>query len=132
MEYGSGARKTSPEKVRSNIFALLEIHGLTQEKAGRMCGMHGNYFTMLKGQKLVCFPRLDKLLLLCGALNVSIEDLLYKDYTAALDQKRMREIDADVERLKKERAKINDRILQRAKERRAREEAEGRKEDAKT
>lgn len=106
MEYGCGARKTSPEKVRSNIFALLEIHGLTQEKAGRLCGIHGNYFTMLKGQKLTCFPR--------------------------LDQKRMREIDADVERLKKERTKINDRILQRAKERRALEEAEGRKEDAKT
>lgn len=129
MEYGSGARKTSPEKVRDNIFALLEIHELTQEKAGRLCGMHGNYFTMLKSQKLTCFPRLDKLLLVCGALNVSIEDLLYKDYASARDQKRVREIDADVERLKKERTEISDRILQRARERRAQEEAEGRKAD---
>ena len=129
MEYGSGARKTSPDKVRENIFALLEINGLTQEKAGRMCGMHSSYFTMLKGQKLVCFPRLDKLLLLCGALNVSIEDLLYKDYTVALGQKRMREIDADVARMKKERERISERILKRVKERQAREEAEGRKED---
>ena len=130
MEYGSGARKTSPEKVRDNIFALLEIRGLTQEKCGKMCGMHGNYFTMLKSQKLTCFPRLDKLLLVCGALNVSIEDLLYKDYASARDQKRVREIDADVERLKRERTEISDRILQRARERRTQEEAEGRKADA--
>lgn len=131
MEYGSGARKTSPEKVRDNIFALLEIHELTQEKCGRMCGMHGNYFTMLKSQKLTCFPRLDKLLLVCGALNVSIEDLLYKDFEAARDQKRVREIEEDVKRLKKEQAEISDRLLRRARERRAQEEAEGRKADAK-
>ena len=130
MEYGSGARKTSPEKVRKNIFSLLELRGLTQEGAGRMCGMHGNYFTMLKGQKLVCFPRLDKLLLLCDALNVSIEDLLYKDYEAAKDQKRMREIEENVKALRKEQTEISDRLLRRARERQAREEAEGRKADA--
>lgn len=130
MEYGSGARKTSPEKVRDNIFALLEIHGLTQEKCGKMCGMHGNYFTMLKSQKLTCFPRLDKMLAICDALNVSIEDMLYKDFEAARDQKRVREIEEDVKRLKKEQAEISDRLLRRARERRAQEEAEGRKADA--
>lgn len=131
MEYGSGARKTSPKKVRTNIFALLEIHELSQHRAENLCGLSENYFSMLKKQDLTCFPRLDKMLAICDALNVSIEDILYKDFEAARDQKRVREIEEDVKRLKKEQAEISDRLVRRARERRDREEAEGRKADAK-
>lgn len=119
---GKGQRSTSPEKVKENIFALIRLKGLSEIETAKNASVNSTYFSSLKKQ--TNYPDLKKLLKICDALNAKIEDVLYKDWTAALDQAEVNEIDKEIARLKKRRDALTNAIVKRAKERAAAQEAE--------
>ena len=119
---GKGQRSNSPEKVKENIFALIRLKGLSEIKVAKNAGVGNTYFSALKKQN--GYHDLQKLLMVCDSLNVKIEDVLYKDYSAALDQAEVAAIDKEIARLKKRRDKLTDGIVKRAKARVAEQEKE--------
>lgn len=118
---GKGQRSTSPEKVKNNIFCLMRLKGLSEVESAKNAGVASGYFSWMK--KSTGYPDLQKLLNICDALNTPIEDVLYKDWTAALDQAEVNEIDKEIARLKKRRDALTNAIVKRAKERAAEQDA---------
>ena len=118
---GKGQRSTSPEKVKENIFCLIKLKGLSEANAAQRAGIAAGYFSAMK--KSDGYPDLPKLLKICDALNTPIEDVLYKEWRNALEQKEIASIDKEIARLKKKRDELTAGIVKRAKERAAAEDA---------
>ena len=108
-------RTTSPEKIKDNIFCLISLKGVSMLSVTNKAGLAHGYLNMLNSSK--GYPDLDKVLKLCEALEVPLEDLLYKDYRSALEAKEVREIDMQIARLRKRREDLTGGMLARAKER---------------
>lgn len=108
-------RQTSAEKVKDNIYCLIEMKGLSQHFVTTTAGISHGYLNMMLKAK--GYPDLQKLLQICDALEVKIEDLLYKDYRSALEQKEMHDIDVELARLQKLKKDLNENLIRRAKER---------------
>lgn len=119
---GKGQRSTSPEQVKNNIVALIRLKGITEAETAKKAGVACGYFSSMK--KAPNYPDLSKLLKICDALNAKIEDVIYKDFSAALDQAEVNEIDKEIARLKKRRDALTNAIVKRAKERAAAQDAE--------
>ena len=112
-------RETSPEKVAGNILALLKINGFTQRYAQRKCGFSTAFFSELKRRDSKHYPDTQNLLKLCDLFGIKIEEMLYVDYVSVADSKRIREIDAEFVKLKKERERLADGMIDRARKRQA-------------
>lgn len=112
-------RETSPEKVSGNILALLKINGFTQRYAQKKCGFSTAFFSELKRRDSKHYPDTQNLLKLCDLFGIKIEELLYVDYVSVADSKRIREIDAEFAKLKKERERLADGMIDRARKRQA-------------
>jgi len=119
---GKGQRSTSPEKVKENILCLIRLKGMTETGTAKKAGIAEGYFSAMK--QSVGYPDLSKLLKICEALNTPIEDVLYKDWRNAMEQKEIAEIDKEIVRLKKRREELSGKILKRTKERIAAQEKE--------
>lgn len=111
-------RETSPQKVRDNIFSLIKIRKVTRKEVQRACGFSNGFFVELSKDSRKHYPDTKNLLAICEYFGITIEELLYKDYQAAADSRRIQEIDAEVVRLKKERERITDGMIDRARKRR--------------
>ena len=112
-------RETSPEKVSGNILALLKINGFTQRYAQKKCGFSTAFFSELKRRDSKHYPDTQNLLKLCDLFGIKIEELLYVDYVSVADSKRIREIDEEFKQLKRERERITDGMIDRARKRAA-------------
>lgn len=108
-------RTTSPEKIKDNIFCLISLKGVSMLSVTNKAGLAHGYLNMLKSSK--GYPDLEKVLKLCEALEVPVEDLLYKDYRSALEQRKLHEIDVEVARLQKRKRDLTESMVKRAKER---------------
>lgn len=112
-------RETSPGKVKGNILALLKINNFTQSYAQKKCGFSTAFFSELKRRDSKHYPDTQNLLKLCDLFGIKIEELLYVDYVSVADSKRIREIDAEFVKLKKERERLADGMIDRARKRQA-------------
>ena len=110
---------TVPEKVAGNILALLKINGFTQRYAQKKCGFSTAFFSELKRRDSKHYPDTQNLLKLCDLFGIKIEEMLYVDYVSVADSKRIREIDAEFAKLKKERERLADGMIDRARKRQA-------------
>ena len=107
-------RETSAEKIKDNIFCYIKLKGVSLHSVTTAAGLAHGYLHMLKQTN--GYPDLEKLLKLCLALDVPVEDMLYKDYRTALEQKELHDIDVELARLQKRKRDLNENLIRRAKE----------------
>ena len=113
-------RETSPNKIYKNIECLCTIRGVSAAELCRNIDVSSGYFAPSQKSDRK-YPALETLLKIAEYFSEPVEKIIYEDYSTALLQKRIAEIDSTVKRLTEEKKKLAAEVLAKAKARAARE-----------